>query len=564
MRGPPTAVRLVKIVAFVGSILSLVYAYIYGLFPELAGQGTSPKFGEDVVHAIKTLGCGLCAGLVAWEGYCAVTKRPLPRRQVRVALYLFAAAGAYGYINMGEIGYPRVYHRWDIFHYYMGSKYHSEIGYKGIYAATAVAQSELSPEMMEETKKRRIRNLETDTVVPATEALAKADAIKAPFSPERWERYKADVSWFRSQCDAAWWGDMQTDHGYNPAPLWTTVGKGVASLGSASDGFLRFLSALDFFLFAVMFGAIAWAFGGPIACLTALYWGVQWPGNFYFTWGAFLRHDWICALVMAACLARKRMYVASGFALAYSALVRVFPGALIGGVVLYAAHRYWTTRTWSRPHVRTVLGFAAGCVILFAISVAGAGTKAYPEFVHHVGQLSSAAVTNHMGLKNIATFDYNERVERTHDGRARDPFENWKNRKAKRAERRRPLILAAMAAAMGLYAYAVIKSRLSRHVWVIYALGTLVLVSATELMNYYYSFFLLVPLLGIFGRKYTVLALTCASLSAAVLVWPKTASHFDVRCYFESIIFVAFAAIATYWVALEQPRVRSQAAAGNP
>src|SRR6266481_4236002 len=54
---------------------------------------------------------------------------------------------------------------------------------------------------------------------------------------------------------------MQTDHGYNPPPVWTSMGHFWSSLHPPTDGYLQFLASFDLLLTAAMFAAITWAFG---------------------------------------------------------------------------------------------------------------------------------------------------------------------------------------------------------------------------------------------------------------------------------------------------------------
>ena len=57
---------------------------------------------------------------------------------VTAALALIATLGLAAYFEWGR--FPRGYvHHWDMYHYYMGSKYFDEVGYEGLYDATAVA-----------------------------------------------------------------------------------------------------------------------------------------------------------------------------------------------------------------------------------------------------------------------------------------------------------------------------------------------------------------------------------------------------------------------------------------
>ena len=83
---------------------------------------------------------------------------------IRRVTILFGVLGVVGYISADDLGATNFVHRWELFHYYLGSKYPKELGYKRIYLCAAIAQSEMSPAMREEVVARRIRDLETDVI----------------------------------------------------------------------------------------------------------------------------------------------------------------------------------------------------------------------------------------------------------------------------------------------------------------------------------------------------------------------------------------------------------------
>jgi hypothetical protein len=75
------------------------------------------------------------------------------------------------------------------------------------------------------------------------------------------EKYKADVRLFRIAPDKGYREDMQKDHGFNPPPVWTILGRGVGELHGETTGHLQLLAALDLVDLAGMFAALFRAFG---------------------------------------------------------------------------------------------------------------------------------------------------------------------------------------------------------------------------------------------------------------------------------------------------------------
>jgi hypothetical protein len=59
-----------------------------------------------------------------------------------------------------------------------------------------------------------------------------------------------------------------------------------------------------------------------------------------------------------------------------------------------------------------------------------------------------------------------------------------------------------------------------------------------EMSNYYYSAFLLLPLLVRFGPSFEFITLGTSALSALLVTWGRVSSTLDSRCYFQSWLFL--------------------------
>ncbi len=94
-----------------------------------------------------------------------------------------------------------------------------------------------------------------------TGAVPSPRKCKSHSSPERWEKYKADVRFFQIASDKGYWEDMQKDHGFNPPPVWTIPGRGFGELHGATIGYLQLLAGIDLVDLAGMFVARFRAFG---------------------------------------------------------------------------------------------------------------------------------------------------------------------------------------------------------------------------------------------------------------------------------------------------------------
>ncbi|HEY3359429.1 MAG TPA: hypothetical protein VGQ83_39630, partial [Polyangia bacterium] len=331
--------RALRGLAWAAALTALVLAWVHVGRPFVAGHGVWLRHPEDLLSVEKGLLACATLALVVWDALRRLRRRPFDRRLVAAVGGLMAALAVAGYLGSDDLSAGRYHHLWDQFHYYVGAKYQAELGYKRLYTCTAVAEAELGPAFAAEVRRRQLRDLATDTVVPAATALTDPAGCTRHFSPARWAQFRADVGWFRGQASPTYWSQIQIDHGYNPPPLWTTAGRAVAAVVPASSTGLKLIASLDVLLLGALFFCVWWAGGWRILCLALVFFGTQFPANGLFTAGAMLRQDWLLLTVASVCLAQRRWYAWAGAALAAAALLRLFPGLLFAGPgVLAVAH----------------------------------------------------------------------------------------------------------------------------------------------------------------------------------------------------------------------------------
>ena len=186
---------------------------------------------------------------------------------------------------------------------------------------------------------------------------------RGSFTPERWRSFRHDVAWFRGRESAARWDEIFGDHGFNATPVWNIAGSLLANTGPASDRQIGLLALIDPLYFAAMAGVLVWAFGIPGAAVGLLVLATDFPARFFWTGGAFLRWDWLFFSVAAvACLRRGRPFL-GGAALAYAALLRIFPVFLaLGPAAMLGAGLVREMRSGEGPfgaRLRRALGSAA-------------------------------------------------------------------------------------------------------------------------------------------------------------------------------------------------------------
>jgi hypothetical protein len=545
----------------------VLLVYLYGIHPELAARGLHPHISGRTLRGLKAAIAFGALALSLYEARRRLAGKPIPQRIGRRAAGLLAAAAVTAYF-WGGGGYAQSYHPWEFFHYFLGSKYHRELGYSRLYACTAVAQSELGPAMEKEVRARKMRNLDTNVLEPAAVALGNPDACTSRFTPQRWEDFKRDVRYFRNSNELEYWNRMQTDHGYNPPPVWTLLGHALASLHAADVPFFKVLAALDLALLVAMFLAVYWAFGWRVLCVALVFWGCQYPASFGWTGSAFLRQDWIFWLVVTACLLKKGWHGAAGATMAYSTLLRVFPGLLLAGPAAVAGWHLWRHRRLASSHRRMAAGGLLATAVLVVVSLATFGEGSYTDFWRHIHVHNSTPLPNHMGLKTIFSHSLDGRMK--HDlhfgeslprggessrvivlapapwvvpsriswpeGRV-DPFLKWTETRRRHFAAWKPVYVVA---ALGVLAATVYVLRRVRSLWISLSLSLGLCVSVAELTNYYYAMFVLAALLARLSRGFERGALLVAGLSQLLVSGPLMIFDDD-RYTAQSVLFVLYA-----------------------
>lgn len=453
------------------------------------------------------------AGCVFYEAHRAGMRKPVAERWKKFIGVTLGIAAIVAYFNGFRFGYPKYYHRWDQFHYYMGAKYFRELGYGNLYKCGAVAQEELGVvdyvdedsgktmrvDMAKEVRHpdKKIRKLGGDNLlIPAGPVLDNpVEECKKGFSPERWGLFKEDVKFFRIASGKGYWEDMQKDHGYNPPPVWTIAGHYLGELHPATTRYLQFLASLDLIYLAGMFGAIWWAFGWRVFAVAAIFWGCQSSAPFYWTGGAFLRQDWLFYLVLASCLARKRYFKLAGASMVYAGLLRIFPGLAVIGWLTVAGAYIFRHKRMAKTHQQMLLGGVLAAAVLIPLSLHVAGKNSYQQFYEHTIKVHDhTPLTNHMGLRVLishkpGTGTESGRMKYTQDSKLIDPFEVWKRMREERYAKYRFVAYGIIGLSLAFFIYVV---RRVRSMWVAQCLGQIWIILLSQLTCYYYSFMILV------------------------------------------------------------------------
>ncbi|HET9958865.1 MAG TPA: hypothetical protein VFQ61_30445 [Polyangiaceae bacterium] len=420
-------------------------------------------------------------------------------------LFTILAFGVYFDFGNPNTRYSEYYHRHEFYHYYLGSKYFKEIGYTRLYECTLIAEVENG--RLAQVKDRDFRDLRVNLIKEVKDSyiLSDPDQCKKYFTPDRWASFKREIDWFYRSAAGSYWEGMQRDHGYNPPPVWTMTGKFFGSFHEADDGYFKLLAGIDVLLHLGIVLLFKWAFGWRVMAVATVFWGANAPADFYWTGGAFLRQDWLFLLVAALCCARKRWFFAAGFALTWSALLRIFPGIFVVGwaiimglYVLQAIRRgppqiagdkaTGLLRYIHPDHRRVILGCVVAVATLVPASIAVCGVDSYKEFYQHTLKThQNTPLTNHMGLESMVVHNWEGRMRFGRDDNMSDPFEGWKKGRLERFRQMKPVFIAIV---LSLFAWTVWALRRTRLLWVGTALSLPLVMSLTNLTCYYYSMFI--------------------------------------------------------------------------
>ena len=547
----PTPVALAVVTTL---MLCLVGTALQSLASGVAGWATPAAIG--------------CAVLgVAWLGFVFATRRrpSWPSLVRRGALVTVLLSGALAWTTFGVFHFGQFVQMHEFFHYFIGSKYFPENRYLRIYRCAVVAEQQDGFSVT----RRRVRNLETNQGGMSDQILARGTDCLDVFSAERWDAFRQDVRLFKQGMKPARWVSNFIDKGYNATPFWTSIGsrlsnwnweaqvpapeleyspaalRNVSSESRARRGNrfgedrrdfkvrLALLSMIDPLLYVAAFALVYWAFGLEACALMALLLGVGGPWDFRYTGGAFARIPWFFTTVAAVCLVKKGYQAWGGGTLVASAMLRLFPAMLFGGVALTAAVRAVRQRTITRAHMRLALGALIGLAVLVPVSMSSGGPRIYAEFMANTERHASTPLTNHAGVRALFSLDMDQRLRVSSNPRLPDSLAPWREARIETFLERERYYWICAALLIGLVWAAARKMT----DWERLIAGTLLVITLVDLTSYYLLFMVLWAPLVSRNIRYTLLAIIMAMLTQMPLMAIDQA---DLRDLVQSVIVIAF------------------------
>ena len=279
-----------------------------------------------------------------------------------------------------RFGNAHLYHVHELFHYVIGGKYFKYLGYRRIYAATALALEEQNLI----SRKITIRDLDDKKSFLKYNSWRQLGMeAKLSMGAEIWTDFKQDIAFFNeiitkrhgdrrySRTD---WDTIFTDHGFNPSPVWLVYASPLLHLFPLNSIF-PYLILPDIALIAASLLLILSITPQPYRLpLLALFWitlDIFWGSKLHiynWTGGSYLRYSWFFLLSSGLTQFYRNKFVSSGVLMTLAGLERVFPLAFLGTaglVLLINAYRDRANPVAIRDH--PVIRFAFGSVITIPI-----------------------------------------------------------------------------------------------------------------------------------------------------------------------------------------------------
>jgi hypothetical protein len=338
-------------------------------------------FGARAVHASaswKWAGWVGGAMLLVWILAEVAEARGAPRRtgtSVLVGLLLGTLVLQHGGDLPATLKGENI-RTWNLFHYYLGSKYFADIGYFGLYPSVLHGDALLPPAKKDFRHVEQLRDMHS-YLVRARDVVLAANPPTA--SPERLRALATDARWLRARAGGKEATRVVMDLGYNPAPPWTFLWGSMARHIPLDSPARVLITGSDLVVHLLCLAVLFWGWGPRVAALAGVWIHAQ-PVNATLLLGGYLNYDWLLGVLGASAAWRRGRPGWSAFSLAIAAMTRGFPGLLALPLLARAAWG-WVRRRPDPTRTRFALVFVAACAILFAVShTTGRGWRTWPEW----------------------------------------------------------------------------------------------------------------------------------------------------------------------------------------
>jgi hypothetical protein len=520
------------------------------------------KWNDDVVNLLQLLIALAALAVIGWGYKLQQQNRATYKQGDRdMLLVVLGLCGALAYSNFGQLHFNNFIHAWDTYHYYMGAKYFPEVNYDRLYDCAMVADAELAktPEELKKIGDRAITDLRTNVMLKASEVLKNPQVCKEHFSPERWDSFKNDMLFFKARVNATRWVEVHQDHGFNATPVWTLLGRLLAETGPATLTQVTYLNLMDPLYLALTALLLWWAFGPRVFAVGLIMLGTNFPNRYYWTGGAYLRHDWVFYLVAVVCCLKKEKYALAGAALAYSTLLRLFPGLMLvgplaAGIELYRlrgqgaageAKKSFKERIDPRFAKFIAGGAIATALLLGLSSVFVGGVDTWQRFAQNTTKHAATPLTNHMGLRTVLSYRPSDIGAMTRNGTLIDAWSVWKEKRLENWNQLKPLFWLTMLGCCALIYFAVRGAK--GELWVAASLGTGMIAFGSELTCYYYCFLMAMAALHEKRREAGMMLIGLAAATQFIAWQPFRGMSGWLDEQYTAMSVLTLAAIGSIW-----------------
>lgn len=433
---------------------------------------------------------------------------------------------------------------WDSFHYYVGAKYFSELGYFKLYECATLADSQ-DPAWNIGISNRTITNLVDNSHIRAREFLGNPERCLSKFTQTRWIEFKNDAKFFRDRMGNNLWRKALGDRGYNATPFFTAYASIIFNKVPLSEGNLSALYKVDFIFLFLALMLIMWIFGatsGGFVAILILNMPSLSPG---WILGSLFRLDWFFFIVLSIIATKKESYLLAGFLLTLSIGMRLYPVIFLFGIILYSIHHY-KEKTFLPIIKNFSLGILIGLIFILNLIVAQLNINSISESYQNLNTLQGTILTNKVGLKAIVGFDSEKRLELTFDKSKFEAHNAWREGLQKSHDNRQPIFLLLCGA---FIFFLVTKSR-NMDLVTCYISSLSLLIMLTPL-NYYYIVFPLIVLL--LNSKYSNFNLVLLPSIVGVMLFIsnpnliKSVLHQDIVFLIASFQMVLLAVITLHY-----------------
>lgn len=321
----------------------------------------------------------LLAGLVLVAAWNLV-----PKGLHRARLWVLVALTLMATLNYGRWGTDLISKKvdtYDLVHYYLNAKYFDELGYYDLYPAGMFADHSNGGPHFQEGYKYMAQNAAGHGMRPIEHGVERGKIVSEEnFTPERWSQFEHDFLHIQRVIPGfsdKLYRQMIQDHGFNGTLPWVLVAKPLADVVPVEH--IKLICYVDLVLLLVGVAFVYWGYGGVPALFCWFFlmtsYSVRWPT---ITW-AYLRYDYVAALLMGMALLKKGKHLWAGVATGYAAVIRLFPAMWMYGPGAKGVAQLVRGKV-NKKLVILAAGFFAGAIGVQGLSMAVYGAE--PAKVH--------------------------------------------------------------------------------------------------------------------------------------------------------------------------------------